>query len=126
MLRVKTYLDKSSVHGIGVFSAQDIKVGDLVWKFVPEIDRIIEYSFESFRDYNAQDKDFIDTYSYCDKQLNKWILSADNDRFTNHSDTPNTFAVDNGEVFACRDISIGEEITIDYYKIDKWAESKLR
>jgi len=126
MLRVKTYLDKSSVHGIGVFSAQDIKVGDLVWKFVPEIDRIIEYSFESFRDYNAQDKDFIDTYSYYDKQLNKWILSADNDRFTNHSDTPNTFAVDNGEVFACRDISIGEEITIDYYKIDKWAESKLR
>ena len=108
------------------YTGQDIKVGDLVWKFVPEIDRIIEYSFESFRDYNAQDKDFIDTYSYYDKQLNKWILSADNDRFTNHSDTPNTFAVDNGEVFACRDISIGEEITIDYYKIDKWAESKLR
>ena len=126
MLRVKTYLDKSSVHGIGVFSAQDIKGGDLVWKFVPEVDRIVEYSFETFRDYNEQDKEFIDTYAYYDKQLNKWILSADNDRFTNHSDTPNTFAVDNGEVFACRDISIGEEITIDYYKIDKWAESKLR
>ena len=120
MLRVKTYLDKSSIHGIGVFSAQDIKGGDLIWRFVPEIDRIIESSIQ-----DEQDKDFIDTYAYYDKQLNTWILSADNDRFTNHSESPNTFAVDNGDVFACKDISIGEEITINYYKIDKFAESKL-
>ena len=120
MLRVKTYLDKSSIHEIGVFAAQDIKEGDLVWKFVPEIDRIIE-----FRDYE-QDKDFIDTYAYYDKQLNKLILSADNDRFTNHSNTPNTIALDNGDVVAYKDIVIYDEITINYYDIDKFAENKIR
>lgn len=126
MLRVNTYLDKSLIHGFGVFASQEIKKGDIVWRFVPEIDRVIEYSFSTFLNYTEMDKEFIDTYAYYDMQLDKWILSADNDRFTNHSETPNTIAIDNGEVVACEDISIGDEITINYYDIDKWAESKLR
>ncbi len=120
MLRVKTYLDKSLIHGFGVFAAQDIKKGTLVWQFVPEID--IEINKLGINDLELE---FIDTYAYYDKQLDKWILSADNDRFTNHSDTPNTFSVDNGEVFAYEDISIGDEITINYYKIDEFAKIKL-
>lgn len=121
MLRVKTYLDKSSIHGFGVFAAQDIKKGDIVWQFVPEIDKELEYL-----KYNELDKEFIDIYAYYDKQLNKAILSSDNDRFTNHSCTPNTEPDITGDVIANKDIMIDEEITINYFEIDDFAENKLK
>ena len=113
MLRVKTYLDNSSIHGFGVFAAQHIKKGTLVWQFVPDIDIVIVE-----KDYIEQDKEFIDTYAYYDKQLNKSILSSDNDKFTNHSYMPNTEPNIDGDVIANKDIIIGEEITINYFDID--------
>jgi hypothetical protein len=41
------------------------------------------------------------------------VLSADDDRFTNHADDPHT-ANDGNVTFALRDIRPGEEITWDY------------
>lgn len=52
-------------------------------------------------------------YAYFDHVRNAFILSGDDDRFTNHSDDPNTSHHDN-EGYAVRDINAGEEITGDY------------
>ena len=39
MLLVKTYLDKSPIHGIGVFAAERIPKGTKIWRFVDGFDR---------------------------------------------------------------------------------------
>jgi len=41
MLLIKTYLDKSPIHGIGVFAGEFIKKGTQVWEFNPLIDIIL-------------------------------------------------------------------------------------
>src|ERR1035437_2562458 len=127
MLQVKTYLDKSPIHGTGVFAAQDIKKGDLIWRFIPTMDKTIDIveMIDIAYSKNKIQRDFIDIYSFYDKQLEKWILPTDNYRFTNHSDFPNTIAIKNGDVTANKNIIIGEELTINYFEIDGFAEDKL-
>ena len=39
MLLVKTYLDKSPIHGLGVFAAERIPRGAKIWRFVEGFDR---------------------------------------------------------------------------------------
>lgn len=122
MLLVKTYLDKSPIEGLGVFAEEDIPKGTIVWEFTPGLDIIVE-------DHGYLPKvqwDFLEKYSFWDKQTNQWILSADNDKFTNHSDDPNTRPKRSGKMVALRDIKAGEEITANYYDIDRNASKKFR
>jgi uncharacterized protein len=129
MLHVKTYLDKSPINGIGVFAAEDIKKGELIWSFTPNIDReFFQQDIYFIKQFGSEvHKEFIFKYADYDKQLMKWILSADNDRFTNHSDNPNEIIVkDTGDTVAARDIVIGEEMTINYYTFDMFAKDKLQ
>ena len=118
MLKVKTYLDKSDIHGIGVFADEDIEENQTIWEFDERFDKVIQH--------NDNEVTFINTYAYYDKQLRQWILPSDNDRFTNHSETPNTKLLDNGLVIALRKISKDEELTVNYYDIDKFAHHKLK
>lgn len=122
MLNVKTVLAKSSIEGIGVFADQKIDKGALIWEFTPGIDIVLDqFGYLSKIQY-----EFIYKYAYWDKQLDKWILPADNDRFTNHRDEPNTRPLGNeGKVYAICDIEEGEEITINYFDIDKYAQDKF-
>ena len=39
MLVVKTYINKSKIHGFGLFAGENIKKGTVIWKFNPVIDR---------------------------------------------------------------------------------------
>ena len=38
MLLVRTYLDRSALHGIGVFAAELISATTVVWRFTPGFD----------------------------------------------------------------------------------------
>jgi len=129
MLKVKTYLDKSEIHGIGVFAGEDIEKNQIIWCFDERFDKVIDVEdvlLLSISEHAFQNEiTFIYKYAYHDKQLNKWILSSDNDRFTNHSRTANTKPLENGCVVAARDIRKGEELTINYYDIDEFAHEKL-
>ena len=120
MLQVKTYLDKSLIHGLGVFADQDIPKGTLVWRFNPLVDKIV--TAEKLPEIEEK---FVQMYAYYDTQLNKFILPVDNDRFTNHSDNPNTSPLPNGKMVAIKDIKAGEEITSNYYEIDFDVNTKL-
>jgi uncharacterized protein len=120
MLLVRTYLDKSTIEGIGVFANEFIPKGTIVWRFNSHLDRIL-YEQDSF---SKIEWEFLNRYAYYDKQLNNWILPADNDRFTNHSDNPNTGPLEL-EVVALKDIQKGEEITIDYFNIDRYSDQKI-
>ena len=62
MLLVKTYLDKSAIHGLGVFAGQFIRKGTKIWRYVEGFDRA--YSPKQFARLPKPAKDFIQKYGY--------------------------------------------------------------
>ena len=122
MLYVKTYLDKSSIQGIGVFADEFIPKDTLVWA-MHDLDMMIEKQYFNALPEIAQE--FIKIHGDWDIQLQKITMSFDNDKFMNHSFTPNIRFV-NQRTFADRDIQKGEEMTINYYEFDEKAEEKLK
>jgi SET domain-containing protein len=121
MLLVKTYINKSPIHGIGLFAAEFIPKDTLVWK-MSDLDLMIEKETFKFLPETAQE--YLRKHGDWDKELQKITMSFDNDKFMNHSFTPN-IRYDNQKTFAKRDIQIGEEMTINYYEFDESADDKL-
>ena len=114
LLLVKTYVDKSSIHGHGVFAAEFIRKETKIWRFVEGFDRF--YSPKEFARLPKPARDYIKSYGYrVDGEI---LFTVDNDHYINHSDDPNTY-LKNGYAIACRDIRKGEEITNDYREFDQ-------
>jgi SET domain-containing protein len=113
MLIVKTKLKEIPGKGIGLIADQKIKKGQIVYTYNPIIDIKIKK-----KDIPMEAKEFFDTYAV-DEGKNYVLLNTDNARFINHSKTPNTksLGVFGNNVALC-DISVGDEITIDYNTID--------
>lgn len=109
MLLIKTYLDKSPIHGIGVFAAEAIRKDARIWRFVVGFDRY--YSKKQVTKLPKAARDHIKLHGY--QWKNEILLSMDYDTFMNHSDDPNTY-FQNGYVLARRTIRKGDEITNDY------------
>ncbi len=111
MLKVKTYIDKSPVHGIGLFAGEFIPKDTLIWELNRELDLII--SQQEYENLSPLSKEHFDWFAYYSDDRGGWILCFDNAKFVNHSETPNTYGV--GDTIALKDIQIGEEITENYY-----------
>ena len=108
MLKVKTYVGPSTIEGVGLFAAEFIPAGTLIFQ-EDEYTQFI--TREDYNNMSEIQREFIDRYSYFNGGVYK--VSMDNDRFTNHSSTPNT--IDLGDVTIARlNIREGEEITADY------------
>ncbi len=121
MLLVKTYLDKSKIHGIGLFADELIKKGTLIWKFVPGFDFVVNK--KQIAKFPKTTKDWILQYAYFDGDEKVYSICVDNARFFNHSENSNTENKED-KTIASRDIRKGEEITSDYSTFD--AEFKLK
>jgi uncharacterized protein len=112
MMTVKNHLGMSIIPGagLGVFVSEPVKKGDIVWKFVPGLDLLLDGLPEEplFRDY-------VLTYGYEPLgEPGKWLLCVDNGRFVNHSDHPNTGDTKE-ETFALYDLPAGTEILSNYH-----------
>lgn len=113
MLLVKTYLDKSPIHGIGLFAGQFIRRGTKIWRFVEGYDRC--YTPKQFARLPKPARDFLKSYGYrVDGEI---LFTVDNDRHINHCDNANTY-LKSGYTIARRNIRKGEEITNDYREFD--------
>lgn len=113
MLLVKTYLDKSKIHGIGVFAGEFIRKDTKIWRFVEGFDRF--YSPKQYARLPKAARDFIKFHGYrVDGEI---LLTVDHDRHMNHSDTPNTY-LKGGYAIARVNIRKGTEITNDYREFD--------
>lgn len=113
MLLVRTYLDKSTIDGLGVFAGQFIRKGTRLWRFVEGFDQ--SWSPRQFAKLPKQAREYITRYGYrVDGEI---LLTVDHDHHINHSPNANTFWR-GGFMLARRDIHKGEEITNDYRLMD--------
>ncbi|MGH6726854.1 MAG: SET domain-containing protein [Pseudolabrys sp.] len=113
MLLIKTYLDNSPLHGLGVFAGEFVRKGTRIWRFVDGFDRV--YSAKQFSRLPKPARDFIRFHGYrVDGEI---ILTIDHDCHMNHSDNPNTY-LQNGYAIASRNIAKGTEITNDYREFE--------
>ena len=120
MYIIETYLDKSTIHGIGVFSKEKILKDTLIWElssydhlfYMTKDKRMSNASFPKTKSIYP----FLKNFGYLD-QHKRFICPADNNAYVNHSFTPNTYEAEEGnKIYALRDIEKGEEITEDYTK----------
>ncbi len=113
MLLVRTYLDKSPIHGLGVFAGEFIRKGTKIWRFVEGFDRY--YTPKQFAKLPKPARNFLKDYGYrVDGEI---LFTVDNDHHMNHSESPNTL-LRSGYVIASRSIAKGAEITNDYREFD--------
>lgn len=120
MFLIPTFLGPSSIHGTGVFTAQAIPAGTLIWRLDKGVDWV--FSPEEFSELPEPFYSRMWPYLYTDAQ-GLLVLCGDNGRFMNHSDTPN--CQDNDiYTWARRDIVAGEELTCDYREFDKLSAEK--
>jgi len=113
MFIISTYIAKSEIEGVGVFTAEDIKKGQPISKFEPEFDRLVPV--EIYENAPMYLKSFLDRYAFPHPERpDCLVFEVDNSRFMNHSDTPNTDYSDFSSGVALRDIKAGEELTCDY------------
>ena len=117
MLMVKTELRASSIHGIGVFLAEPVRAGQLIWRFDSRIDRV--FSDAELEEMPEILQDFLRTYSTLDAGQRLWVLCGDNGRHFNHSDDPNTrsLGIAFGDDVAAFELPAGTELTSDYRTI---------
>ena len=128
MLLVKSFLTFSEIHGVGCFTAEDIKAGQIVWKLDPVFD--VEFDEDVLTQAEESVADFLKTYAYGQQNNAKktYILCGDHSRHMNHSENPNLVEAGNGNALniALRDIKAGEELTCDYHAFDTDASLKLK
>ncbi len=117
MMMVRTELRRSHIHGIGVFLAEPVRAGQLIWRFDSRIDRV--FSDSELRELPEVAQEFLRTYSTLHSDLRLWVLCGDNGRHFNHSDTPNTrsLGIAFGDDVAAQDLPVGTELTSDYRTI---------
>ena len=119
MLLVRTFLAPSRIHGIGLFAAQRIASGTVIWKLNPVID--VELAEEDIEALAEAARVQVRKYTYLDAVRSRYVLCGDDARFFNHADDPNCHDfpdADGGTTVAARDIEEGEELTSDYARFD--------
>jgi uncharacterized protein len=117
MMMVETQLGVSPIHGLGVFLAEPVRRGQLIWRFDSRIDRV--FSDAELGEMPQRLQSFLRTYSTLHDGLKLWVLCGDNGRHFNHSDSPNTHSlgVAFGDDVAATDLPAGTELTSDYRTI---------
>ncbi len=118
MLRVKTYIAQSGIHGMGLFAGEPISKGSVIWGFDPPVDQ--RFTPDELKAMPPAMKTFLSRYAYSDRGT--LVLCGDHARFMNHSPKPNCGNDPTRQyTLALRDIAEGEELTDDYVTMeDSW------
>ncbi len=112
MIIVPTYLDKSPIHGFGVFASAHIPQGTAVWEFNPIFD--ITFSEEEFEQLPPSVKQEVEIHLYQPEEGGRLYYESTMGRYMNHSRDPNVDFSAVGVGIATRDIHPDEELTCDY------------
>ncbi len=117
-MHIPTYLAKSKIHGIGVFTRDPVRAGTTVWSFTPGFDVLLKPGITPT--LSEVHKAYVATYGWPSITIpGGTVLACDNGRFFNHSDTPNcrsgvAHLANEVSTTAVSNIAAGEELTDDY------------
>jgi len=118
MLKIKTYLDKSPIHGIGIYAGEDAAKGLIIWEFNPLVDLEFSTSRWEVMRKTVCPASFQEIEKYAYKEKNRIIICLDNAQFMNHSDSccnvKNSF--DGNTMTANLDIAAGDELICNYFE----------
>jgi len=114
MLRVKTSVATSQIHGLGCFSEEFIKQGTVVWTLDKGID--VEISASVVDTLPELIKEHFVQYGSLENGV--YLLCPDDARFMNHSDNANLVLYEVDNLVAARDIQRKEELTCNYFTFD--------
>jgi hypothetical protein len=118
MLFVRTRLGiHDSIHGIGLFAAQDIARGSLIWRFAAGFDEVMSHA--RLMELRASERADVMRFGYVSRFTGLIVISGDDYVYMNHSHRPNVgvsplFEGPEGMDIALRDIRNGEELLFDY------------
>ncbi len=117
MLLVKTFVGPSPIEGVGVFAAEDIKKGQLIYRFDPLFDKLVPRSLiDTGPEHLAS---FVKRYGYpYNLDPTMFVIDLDHGRYMNHDSLPNTDFTGVTDGYAIRDIKAGEEITCNYNEFE--------
>lgn len=129
MLLVDACKGRSEIHGFGLIAQTYIAKGTVIWRFQQGFDVVL--TEEQFQKLSGIAQQQVLYYAYYNDTRKHLVLSSDDDRFTNHSDNPNTaLDSDNHSGIAIRDIQMHEEITWDYHTAGQsvwgWDQNALK
>jgi SET domain-containing protein len=117
MLLIPTYVAPSRIEGVGVFAAEDVPAGTLIWQLDASLDRLL--SKEDIAGLPEVHQAFVERYGYpYPHDPSMTIVELDNGRFMNHSTAPNTNFSDADAGFTRTAIAAHEELTCNYSEFD--------
>ncbi|HEY0446737.1 MAG TPA: SET domain-containing protein-lysine N-methyltransferase [Allosphingosinicella sp.] len=117
MLLIPTYVAPSRIEGVGVFAAEDVPAGTLIWRLDPSFDRL--FSKDEVAGLSEVHQAFIERYGYPyphDPSL--IIIELDNGRFMNHSTAPNTVFSDPDAGYTRSWVAAHDELVCNYAEFD--------
>ncbi|MDX2108629.1 MAG: SET domain-containing protein [Verrucomicrobiota bacterium] len=115
MIIVRTQVDKSPIHGLGIYAKEFIAKGTKVWEFHPLFD--LKISPEDFEKLSPAAKEEIEIHMYVPEEGGAFYYETTGGKYMNHSRDPNVDFNDVGYGYALRDIQPGEEMTCDYRQL---------
>ena len=125
MIHIKYELKDSGLHGVGLFTSDEIQEGSVIYTASPLLDLNITQS--QFDSLDQREKDEILWWGFFDEPSQMWHVDFDVSKFINHSYEANvTQHADHDEAFlvAARNIDAGEELTQNYLEFE--SEEDLR
>lgn len=112
MLLVTTTIGPSAIAGLGLFAAEPIAVGQVIWQFEPKFDLLLD--IDDVRAAPKPFRAFFDMYCYEAHAFpGSFVLLCDHAKFINHAEDPNIASAALTS-HALREIAVGDEITSDY------------
>ena len=125
MIYIKYKLDKSKIHGIGLFTDENLKMGQLVYTASPILN--INITQEQFNSLDEKEKREVRWWGFWDEPNNVWHVDFDASKFINHSFKPTltqNSSHKDAYLITTRKVKKGEELTQNYLEFE--AEKDLR
>ncbi len=114
MFLINTVRKPSDLHGVGVFAAEAIMKGQVVYRHTRQLDLL--FTEVELEELPKVERDYIRHHGYSDPTTGLWCLDHDDIRDMNFSDSPNVQRLISEEVIALRAITAGEEMTLENYR----------
>lgn len=127
MMHIKYYLDRSKIHGVGLFAGENIKQGQLIFTASPLLD--VNLTQDQFDRLDKTEKQEIKYWGFFDQSSQRWHVDFDVTKFINHAAPGNVTQDKNHQeayLVAARNIDKDEELTQNYLEFETADDLKKR